>query len=86
METNADPIYSADCWRNENLPYRGWGEGGVVRISVIADQVLYHDQTWRLFSIEAVVVRLEFEKKRRSNRYYAFIFIFFCEWDTQKKS
>ena len=37
--------YSADCWRNENLPYRGLGEGGVVRISVIADQVLYHDQT-----------------------------------------
>ena len=37
METNADPILIT-AGGMKNLPYRGWGEGGIVRISVIADQ------------------------------------------------
>lgn len=53
METNADPILIT-VGGMKNLPYQGWGEGGIVRISVIADQVLY--QTCRLFSIQAAVV------------------------------
>ena len=60
METNADPILIT-VGGMKNLPYRGWGEGGIVRISVIADQVLY--QTCRLFSIQAAVVWLELQKK-----------------------
>ena len=54
METNADPILIT-IGGMKNLPYRGWGGGGgIFRISVITDQVLY--QTCRLFSIQAAVV------------------------------
>ena len=40
METTADHILLT-IGGMKNLPYRGWEEKGVVRISIIADQVLY---------------------------------------------
>ena len=40
METIADHILPTSGGM-KNPPYQGWGERGVVRILIIADQVLY---------------------------------------------
>lgn len=85
METNADPILIT-VGGMKNLPYQGWGEGGIVRISVIADQVLY--QTCRLFSIQAAVVWLEFRKKGviTQKDYRVWIPVVYCNFHFKKSN